>query len=264
MNSQRMRQTVIGILILVGLAVFWNRGESGVGEIAPAPPPADQAVQATAPAVTAAPLPPAPETPVNADAAFDYYVLVLSWSPTHCSSDQGRGRDDDLQCRSGRPYGFVLHGLWPQHERGYPQDCPTDEPRSVDDGPMQQMLEISPSAQLVEHEWRKHGTCAGLSQADYFATAERAFRSVSIPAAYRSPAQVETTTPDDVRAAFLSANPSLMRDAVAATCRRNDLAEVWLCFDKTLSPRACSKDVRDRHCGRREVRVRAVRGDWPR
>ena len=62
---------------------------------------------------------------------FDYYVLVLSWSPTHCSSDAGHGRGNDMQCRSGRPFGFVLHGLWPQYERGYPQACESDEPREV-------------------------------------------------------------------------------------------------------------------------------------
>jgi len=257
MDSQRIRQTVIGILILVVIAMFWNRGESTVDAVAPEAPRASGAAPAAA-------SPAAADTPARADGAFDYYVLVLSWSPTHCSSDQGRGRDDDLQCRSGRPYGFVLHGLWPQYERGYPQDCPSGEPQAVDDKLLQQMLEISPSAQLVEYEWRKHGTCAGLGQADYFAAARRAFRSISVPAAYRSPARVVTTTPDDVRAAFLSANSSLSRDALLATCRRNDLAEVWVCLGKALRPRACSKDVRDRHCGGREVRVRAVRGDWPR
>jgi ribonuclease T2 len=258
-NSQRLRQTVIGVLILVAIAMFWNRGETTtdtaapetarIGEAAPASPA--PAVEATAPAA-------------RADAAFDYYVLVLSWSPTHCSSEQGRGRDDDLQCRSGRPYGFVLHGLWPQHERGYPEDCPTDEPRTVGGDLMRDMLEISPSAQLVQHEWRKHGTCAGLSQADYFAAASKAFRSVVIPPAYQAPKRVVTTTPDDVRDAFLSANTNFKRDAVSATCRRNDLAEVWVCLDRSFAPRACSKDVRNRHCGGREVRLRAVRGDWPR
>ncbi len=259
MNSQRLRQTVIGVLILVAIAMFWNRGETTsdtaapetarIGDAAPASPA--PAVEATAPAA-------------GAGAAFDYYVLVLSWSPTHCSSEQGRGRDDDMQCRSGRPYGFVLHGLWPQNERGYPQDCPSDEPRSVGGDLLQQVLEISPSEALVQHEWRKHGTCAGLSQADYFATAERAFRSITVPSSYRAPTSITDTTADDVRTAFVSANSSLSRDGVAATCRRNDLAEVWVCLDKTLSPRACSKDVRNRHCGSRNVRMRAVRGDWPR
>jgi ribonuclease T2 len=261
MNQQRMMQIGAGLVALVVFALLWT--DETPTATAPLPAPSSQVGMPSTPADVQAPAPGADAVPTP-DGDFDYYVLVLSWSPTHCSSDQGRGRDDDLQCRSGRPYGFVLHGLWPQHERGYPQDCPTDEPRAVDDALLRQMLEISPSAQLVEHEWRKHGTCAGLSQADYFATAERAFHSISIPATYRSPTLVASTTPNDVRTAFLSANPTLVRDAVSATCRRNDLAEVWVCLDKTLRPRTCSKDVRDRHCGARNVRVRAVRGDWPR
>src|SRR5262245_33662096 len=54
--------------------------------------------------------------------AFDYYVLALSWSPTYCA-DGGEERNDP-QCtlgQKGRPYAFVLHGLWPQYERGWPQ-----------------------------------------------------------------------------------------------------------------------------------------------
>jgi ribonuclease T2 len=195
---------------------------------------------------------------------FDYYLLVLSWSPTHCSGDAGHGRSSDLQCRSGRPFGFVLHGFWPQDERGYPENCSSSEPRRVGDDLLSSMMKISPSADLIQHEWQKHGTCSGLSQRDYFATAERAFRSISVPSTYVRPNGDVRTKPDDVREAFLSVNPALSRASIAATCSRNELAELWVCLDKGLAPRACSNDVRKRHCGAREVRMRAVRGDWPR
>lgn len=52
---------------------------------------------------------------------FDYYVLSLSWSPTFCLTHQ-----NDSQC-SGKGYGFVLHGLWPQYARGgWPQSFERD------------------------------------------------------------------------------------------------------------------------------------------
>jgi ribonuclease T2 len=194
---------------------------------------------------------------------FDYYVLVLSWSPTHCSSDAGRGRDDDMQCRSGRPYGFVLHGLWPQHERGYPQSCDTSEPHEVSAENMARALKISPSENLVQHEWEKHGTCSALSQDDFFSTEIAAFSSVAVPNNFKQLERPAQTTPDEVREAFLAANASLSEESVSATCRRNELAEVWVCLDKSLKPRACSSDVRKRHCGSRRVRMLAVRGDWP-
>jgi ribonuclease T2 len=236
MDASRLRQTAIAILILVVIATFWQRET-----------PIDRAAR---------------EGPSAGD-AFDYYVLVLSWSPTHCSSDAGRGADDVLQCRSGRPYGFVLHGLWPQFERGYPKDCPTDEPRIVSDALISQMLAYTPSARLVQHEWEKHGTCSGLGRRDYFNTAATAFRSIVVPSAYRGPARAMVTTAEDVRAAFVRVNASLPSDALSATCRGGELKEVWVCLAKDLTPRACSEDVRKRHCGTRRLRMRAVRGDWP-
>ena len=51
----------------------------------------------------------------------DYYALVLSWSPTHCLTE-GRQRGDE-QCNSGSDADFVLHGLWPQYDFGWPEDC---------------------------------------------------------------------------------------------------------------------------------------------
>src|SRR6202000_516739 len=59
----------------------------------------------------------------NTPGQFDYYVLSLSWSPSFCAEaeDRGsRGRSQAAQC-GGRPFSFVVHGLWPQYEHGYPE-----------------------------------------------------------------------------------------------------------------------------------------------
>jgi ribonuclease T2 len=157
----------------------------------------------------------------------------------------------------------VLHGLWPQNERGWPEFCSTTE-REVADANMAAALKLSPSRRLVQHEWEKHGTCAGLSQDDYFAAAALAVESVNVPKAYRAPPQPLVTTPNAVRRAFLDANRDIPDDGLSATCTRNQLAEVWVCLDKNLKPRSCSAEVRKKHCGAREVRMLSVRGDWPR
>ena len=282
MQFDRTKLIQIGAALLVALlaAVFGLNGGGGSKDAPKEAPQAslnDDATQTSPPdpTVSAYPSTKVPPTvapslsppktksaalPV-ADGDFDYYLLVLAWSPTHCSSSQGG--DDDMQCRSGRPYGFIMHGLWPQNERGYPQDCSTDE-REVSARNMEIALKLSPSRGLVRHEWQKHGTCAGLSQSDYFATAAQAVASVKVPAAYQALAKPLMTTPDDVRDSFVAANAGLAREALAATCARNELAEVWVCLDKDLTPRACSADVRKRHCGSRRVRMLSVRGDWPR
>ncbi len=195
---------------------------------------------------------------------FDFYLLSLSWSPTHCSGVEGQGRSNDLQCRSGRPYGFVLHGFWPQYERGYPESCASEQPRRVLREVMREALKLSPSERLVQHEWEKHGTCSGLSQADYYSSAGLAVGRVKLPRAYDALQQQIFTTADDVRRAFLDANPALAPSGILVTCRRNDIGEVRVCLDKELLPRACSREVLGQHCGGRNARMQAARGNWPR
>src|SRR3979411_349189 len=53
----------------------------------------------------------------NAPGEFDFYVLSLSWSPSFCeeAAERGGGGRSQVQC-GGRPYSFVVHGLWPQYE----------------------------------------------------------------------------------------------------------------------------------------------------
>ena len=261
------------VVVIVGV-LFRYFGGAPISD--QAPPPSTAAEQ-TPPAVaeqpsTAAERPPgaevnppsrAPESAVPvSEGDFDYYLLVLSWSPTHCSGDAGHGSGNDMQCRSGRPFGFVLHGMWPQNEHGYPQSCESSE-REVSPENMARALKVAPSETLVRHEWEKHGTCSGLSQSDFVSAEISAFQSVHVPSAYQAPQRPLVTTPDDVRQAFLAMNTQLSADQLSATCSRNELAEVWVCLDKSLHPRSCSAEVRKRHCGARQVHMLAVRGDWP-
>lgn len=86
---------------------------------------------------------------------FDYYLLTLSWSPTFCLTHK-----DDVQC-SGKGYGFVLHGLWPQYAKGgWPESCPPLTTLSAAES--SKGLTLFPTKKLLDHEWSKHGTCSGL------------------------------------------------------------------------------------------------------
>src|SRR3981189_389823 len=67
----------------------------------------------------------------NTPGEFDFYVLSLSWSPSFCeeASERGNsGRSQQAQC-GGRPFSFVVHGLWPQYEHGFPEYCERPSPR---------------------------------------------------------------------------------------------------------------------------------------
>ena len=55
---------------------------------------------------------------------FDYYVMALSWSPTWCAIEGDRRGSP--QCDDDADNGWVLHGLWPQYEAGWPSYCPTN------------------------------------------------------------------------------------------------------------------------------------------
>ena len=236
-SPRAMMQTLIAIALLVGFALV----QQHLGEADAPSAVAENTRTSTSPG------------------DFDFYVLALSWSPTHCASEAGQGRDDDLQCRSGRAYGFVVHGLWPQFTQGWPTYCSTDAPRRVGSAVMEAAVKVSPSQKLVQHQWEKHGTCSGLGQGAYFRAAARAAGSVRMPEAFVRPDRPVVTSADAVRQEFLRKNPFLEASALVVTCRRKDIGEVRVCLDKELRPRACSPQVRRSHCGNREARMLGVK-----
>ena len=189
---------------------------------------------------------------------FDYYVLSLSWSPTYCADDGKRGRDN-LQCYSDRAYGFVVHGLWPQYDRGYPDFCRTNH-RKPSENLVDQMLKFSPSRSLVHHEWKKHGTCSGLKPLDYFRLSVRSFKKINKPEQLGNLKRPLLMTVDQIRNAFLEANPGMPRDALVITCKRKKLHEVRICLDKKGEIRHCAKSAFRGECRTRDkLRILAIR-----
>lgn len=185
---------------------------------------------------------------------FDYYLLTLSWSPEYCAGPNGA--HDTQQCGSERRFGFVVHGLWPQYERGYPQSCAKADP--VPPAIVNAMLPLMPSPKLIEHEWEKHGTCSGLDVKGYFGEIQKAFASVQIPDEFKQPLQQIEVSPADVKSKFATANPSLPMPALRIACSGQYLTEVRVCLTKDLAGRACSNDVRDT-CRAPSVILRPVR-----
>lgn len=169
---------------------------------------------------------------------FDYYILSLSWAPTYCLTHA----DDGEEC-SGKGYGFVLHGLWPQYDAGgYPENCPTQFELTADAAGKGRT--IYPSARLMQHEWREHGTCSGLDAREYFNTADRATAVVKIPSALETPRSAQTLTADRMINLFKTANPQLPANAMTVACNRAELSEVRMCLTRDLIPRACGAGVR--------------------
>lgn len=196
----------------------------------------------------------------NAPGQFDFYVLSLSWSPSFCEAARERGntgRSQQVQC-GGRPFSFVVHGLWPQYERGFPDYCERPSPR-LPRNIMTSMLDLMPAPGLIYNEWDKHGTCSGLGPRGYFEAIRKARAVVKIPAEYLELTQTRTVAPAAVEAAFIKANPGLSEAAIAVTCDRTRLSEVRICMTKDLQFRACD-EIDRRACRRGTVTMPPVRG----
>ncbi|MBS1183128.1 MAG: ribonuclease [Proteobacteria bacterium] len=185
---------------------------------------------------------------------FDFYVLSLTWSPSYCEAEGGER--DDAQCQTGRRYGFLVHGLWPQYERGYLADCPTRlAPGEAD---IRAIADLMPARGLVRHEWRRHGACSGLSPADYLKAIRTARQMIHLPAAFQRIDTYVMVSPAAVEAAFIAANPGLRPGGVAITCDGRRLREVRICLTRGLGFRAC-EDVDKRACRADRVVLPPVR-----
>jgi len=175
--------------------------------------------------------------------AFDYYVLSLSWSANWCARE-GDARGSD-QCDERHDHGWILHGLWPQYTRGWPSFCQTAR-RPPSQGMTAGMADIMGSAGLAWHQWKKHGTCSGLSAEDYFALSRRAYDDLTRPEVFRHLQRPVKLPASVVEQAFLKANPGWDQDMLTVTCKDGYIHEARLCLSRDLTPVPCGPDaVRD-------------------
>jgi len=172
---------------------------------------------------------------------FDYYILALSWSPNWCALE-GDVRGSP-QCDKNRELGWVLHGLWPEFEQGWPSYCrtPHGAPSRTQTAAM---ADIMGSSGAAWYQWKKHGTCSGLSAVEFFNIARAAYNAVSRPEVFRKLARPEKLPASVVEEAFLQANPSWSKNMLTITCKAGRIQEARLCLTKDLTPRECSTDAR--------------------
>ncbi|BAY61684.1 ribonuclease T2 [Calothrix brevissima NIES-22] len=189
---------------------------------------------------------------------FDFYVLTLSWSPDYCAKNNNR---DPQQCKAGKKLSFVLHGLWPQYQKGYPANCTVEKlPATV----KQKFPGLFPSDKLYSHEWEKHGTCSGKTPAEYLALSKQLKDSVAIPPAYNRPVKPFRTTIQGLKNTFVNANPALNTNSISPYCSGSGrfLQEVFFCYSKDGKPGICSEEILNRSkksCGQADFLVRNVR-----
>ncbi|MDZ3831268.1 MAG: ribonuclease T(2) [Sphingopyxis sp.] len=185
------------------------------------------------------------------------YLLSLSWSPQHCAGVRNpKGARDRFQCsgEAGR-FGWVLHGLWPETDHpGYPQWC--RPARIVPQPVLRRHMCMTPSVQLLQHEWAKHGTCMSPNPAAYFRAAEILFGVVRFPDMKKLSSHPQTA--GSVRRAFADANEGISAPMIGVTVDRDGwLKEVRLCLGARMRPQRC-KPFQAGADERRRVRVRPL------
>ncbi|WP_460275125.1 ribonuclease T2 family protein [Celeribacter sp. ULVN23_4] len=172
---------------------------------------------------------------------FDYYVLSLSWSPTWCALE-GEARNSP-QCDGN--FGWVLHGLWPQYETGWPSYCNTSahDPSKRETAAMADIMGTSGAAW---YQWKKHGRCSGLSSQDFLALSRDAYNSITRPDVFRKLDKDVKLPASVIEKAFLQANPGLEPNEITVTCKSSRIQEVRICLTPDLEPRKCGADtIRD-------------------
>ncbi|MDG1867192.1 MAG: ribonuclease T2 [Yoonia sp.] len=167
---------------------------------------------------------------------FDYYVMALSWSANWCALE-GDNRQSP-QCDDDTGNGWILHGLWPQYERGYPANCRTTF-RPPSRGQTGDMADIMGTSGLAWHQWRKHGVCSGLDPADYYALSHEAYGRITGDEVFRKLTKTVTLPATLIEEAFVKANP----DGITVTCKQGYVQEARICLTRDLEFRTCGRDM---------------------
>lgn len=179
---------------------------------------------------------------------FDYYILSLTWNPSFCLQEN---KNTFSQCSQN--LGFVIHGLWPQYNKGYPSYC---NPRSVK--PKRKYLieqNIFHDRSLALYQWQKHGSCTGLSVEDYFNDTATAYHKIRIPSFLNQKHPKPLSTVKEIKDNFIQVNPKLSQSMITIQCNGQFLQEIRICMDKNLqSFRPCGVDIRDR-CRKGNLRL---------
>jgi ribonuclease T2 len=177
------------------------------------------------------------------------YTLAISWSPQFCREASGRA-SSRMQCGNGNRFGFTLHGLWPDGRgREWPQYCRSAPVLS--EQVIRRNLCVTPSAQLLQHEYAKHGTCMGISPGAYFNQASHLFARLRYPD-MEALSRRRGLTVGQFSQALARANPGLSPAMFRVTANRAGwLDEVWLCLDMRFGYRNCPAHLGGRAASQR-------------
>jgi ribonuclease T2 len=180
---------------------------------------------------------PGPDQPPRAVPVVSY-TLALIWTPQHCFHAVSGA--ESFECGRDTGSGFVLHGLWPDGEgKIWPQWC--SAAAILPHKTIVAHYCATPSVQLMQHEWAKHGTCiAGATPDTYFDQSNRLFYRLRFPDMRKMAGA--PVTESQFAQALAAANPGLVEpDSIRLNLDKQGwLQEVWLCLDTAFQSMHCA------------------------
>lgn len=214
----------------------WMAGLAGLAALAGSSGAAAQAPECRPPGQLQVPRPELPSAnEPRRSLPIGSYTLALTWTPGFCRAHRGDPKTA-FQCGSGAQFGFTLHGLWPDGVGAqWPQYCEATGilPPAVIRG----AVCATPSEQLLQHEWAKHGTCMGTTPAAYFGRSTALYRDLRFPDMDALSRQGPTV--GEFKRTFASLNRAVPASAIRVTLNRGWLDELWLCLDKQFRYTSC-------------------------
>jgi ribonuclease T2 len=195
-----------------------------------------QAYQCRAPQVASVPKI-SPDGP-RRTMAVTGYTLALSWSPEFCKT-RAEDRSHAFQCsgKSGS-FGLVVHGLWPESAKSWPQWC--EAKNALTPADVRGAMCLMPSERLVARQWAKHGSCMVKRPANYLKVIGILRSGLRFPD-YDRVSREDSLTAGRIRAAFADANPAWPESAIGVKLNaRGWLEEIRLCYSKRFRPVRCT------------------------
>jgi ribonuclease T2 len=174
-----------------------------------------------------------------------HYLLSLSWSPQFCRGKESDPRHEN-QCAplagvEGYRFGFILHGLWPDAPgRADPAWCKPVKP--ISRALVRQHFCMTPSPQLLQHEWAKHGSCSSDAPEKYFRAASLLFAAIRMPDMERLSRGKQNV--GTFKSQFARANPGLPMASLSVRTSGPWLSEVRICLGLDLKPMPCRPEDR--------------------
>ena len=188
------------------------------------------------------------------------YLLSLSWSSTYCLLD-GKDNKDQVQCNNPKKdYRFIVHGLWPQqiedinntsHYLKYCKALTKRVPAQI----ITDIFDVMPSSDLINHTWRKHGTCTGLTQKDYFKTTKSLYNKFNIDHILTHVSESKVLIKKHIIHDIISAFPDFNEENFIINCRGRFLKEIRVCLNNEFNLRACDLDERRAECRSNKIHV---------